>query len=410
MHPVVLDQPYEFVPPYHGTFWPWILRKLVPGYLRRSYGIEQLQFDGVERLQQSLSAGHSVLLAPNHCRPSDPLIATELCRRVGTTPYTLASWHLFMEGRLQRFILRRIGGFSVYREGLDRQALQASAEILQQARRPLVIFPEGVISRTNDRVLALMEGVSFIARTAAKRRAAAQTPGTVVVHPVAIRYHFHGDIKSAVGETLDSIERRLSWRPTHNLDLVARIYRVGEALLWLKEIEYFGRPQEGQIPVRLQRLIDQILTPMERELRNGKTESTTVARVKQLRMAILPDMIAEEMSDAEKERRWGQLADMYVAQQLGHYPPDYVRSNATTERMLETVERFEEDLNDVSRIHRPMSATVRVGTAIEVSSKRVRGTREDPVMTELDRQLRDLLEIPHPSAADSPTANRIVEA
>lgn len=396
MHPVVLDQPYEFVPPYRGRVWPWLLRKFVPGQLSRRYGIEQLECEGLHRLQQSIAEGHSVLLAPNHSRPADPMVVAEVCRRIGTTPFTMASWHLFMESRLQRFILRRFGGFSVYREGLDRQALQASVEILHQSKRPLVIFPEGVITRTNDRVLALMEGVSFVARSAAKKRAADDPPRQVVVHPVAIRYHYHGDIAAAVSRTLESIERRLSWRPVREPDLVARIYRVGEALLWLKEIEYLGRPQEGEIHERLQRLIDQILTPLEQQWRNGKTESTTVARVKQLRMAILPDMIAEEVTEQEKEARWGQLADMYVAQQLGHYPPHYVRSNPTTERLLETVERFEEDLTDVCSVYRPMSVTVRVGDAITVSPKRQRGSGEDPLMAEVDRQLREMLSIPLP--------------
>ena len=271
MHPVVLDQPYEFVPPYRGKFWPWLMRQFVPGQLRRRYGVERVEIEGLQQLEQSRSSGHSVLLAPNHCRPSDPMIAAEICRRIGTTPFTMASWHVFMEGRLQRFVLRRMGGFSVYREGLDRQSLQASIEILQQSKRPLVIFPEGVVTRTNDRVLALMEGLSFIAHAAAKKRAAANPPGEVVVHPVAIRYHFHGDIDAAVSETLESIERRLSWRPVDEPDLVARIYRVGEALLWLKEIEYLGRPQEGEIADRLQRLIDKILTPMEQEWRLAKT-------------------------------------------------------------------------------------------------------------------------------------------
>lgn len=306
----------------------------------------------------------------------------------------MASWHLFLEGRLQRFILRRIGAFSIYREGLDRQALQASVDILTEAKRPLVIFPEGVITRTNDRLCTLMDGVSFVARSAAKKRAGGSPPGKVVIHPIAIRYHFHGDIDKAFHETLDSIEQRLSWRPKREPDRVARIYRVGEALLWLKEIEYFGRPQEGDIPVRLERLIDQILVPLEGEWLEGRSEANTVARVKNLRTAILKDMIAGDIDDNDRERRWNQLADMYLAQQLSHYAPEYVRSNPTNERLLETVEKFEEDLTDESRVHRPMTAEVHVGEAIEVSPKRQRGATEDPIIRDLDRQLRDMLGIP----------------
>lgn len=398
MHSVVLDEPYEFVPPYQGRAWPWALQRLVPRKLRRAYGIEEVRFEGLDRLRASFQSGHSVLLAPNHCRPSDPLVVTELCRQVGVAPFTMASWHLFMQSRWQRFLLRRAGAFSVYREGMDRQALQAGVEILEQSSRPLVIFPEGVITRTNDRLLALMEGVSFVARSAAKKRAKGDKPGKVVVHPVAIRYHFHGDIDKALHETLDTIENRLSWRPKRETDRVKRIYRVGEALLWLKEIEYFGAPQTGDIPTRVDRLIDQILGPLEQEWLDGKVEATAVARVKQLRAAVLPDMISGDLSDEERQRRWDQLADMYIAQQISHYPPDYVQRKPTDERLLETVERFEEDLTDFSRIHRPMSATVKVGTAIEVSPQRVRGAKEDPVMSELHQQLHDLLEIPLPTA------------
>jgi hypothetical protein len=40
MHPVVLDEPYEFVPPYRGRCWPWLLQKYVGRLLRRSHGVE----------------------------------------------------------------------------------------------------------------------------------------------------------------------------------------------------------------------------------------------------------------------------------------------------------------------------------------------------------------------------------
>ena len=400
MHSVVIDKPYEFVPPYHGRIWPRFLQQFIRWHLSKEYGIESIECSGLELLCQSLDAGHGVVLAPNHCRPSDPMVVSEMCRQAGVAPFTMASWHLFMNGRLQAFVLRRAGAFSVYREGMDRQALQAAIEILEKGKRPLVIFPEGVITRTNDRILAMMDGLSFIARSAAKKRAAADKQ--VVVHPVAIRYHFHGDIEKALHSTLDDIENRLSWRPKRNANLVARIYRVGEALLWLKEIEYFGGPQTGDMPSRLQRLIDGILVPIENEWLNGAAcdDKTPVARVKQLRIAILRDMIEGNISDEDRARRWDQLADMYLVQQLGHYPPEYVRSNPTNERLLETIEKFEEDLTDACRIHRPMSVSARVGEAIPVSPKRVRGAVDDPVMSQLERQLHELLGIR--SASGSP--------
>ena len=394
MQPVVFEDPYEFVPPHRGRIWPRILQQFLPRRLRREYGIERVECPGAEHLRHSLDAGHGVLLAPNHCRPADPMVVCELCRQIGTLPFLMASWHLFKVNAFQRFLLRRAGAFSVYREGMDRQALSTAVEILTSAERPLVVFPEGVVTRTNDRLVSMMEGVSFMARSAAKKREAEQQ---VVVHPIAIRYHFHGDLEASAHQALDDIETRLSWRPKRQGSLPDRIFRVGQALLWLKEIEYLGEPQTGSLEARLARLIDQILGPIEQEWL-GKTyhDRDAVSRVKQLRTAILRDMIDGKVSEAERARRWDQLAAMYIAQQMGHYPPHYIRSNPTPERILETVERFEEDLTDVCRIYRPMSATVHVGEAIPVSTQRVRGG-DDPVMSELERQMHAMLEIPQGS-------------
>ena len=320
----------------------------------------------------------------------------EMCRQAGTLPFVMASAHLFMQGRLQAFLLRRAGAFSVYREGLDRQALSAGIDILTRSKRPLVVFPEGVISRHNDRLNALMPGTAFMARTAAKKRADRDAKTGVVVHPVAIRYHFHGNIEDALSPALDDIEGRLSWRPKHELDLYERITRVGESLLCLKELEYLGSPQHGTIYQRAERLIDDLLEPLEREWLNGRRESTTVARVKQLRIAILPDMVQCTIDPEERDRRWKQLADMYLAQQLACYPPDYLRSNPTKERLLETVERFEENLHDTCRVYRPMTVTVTIGPPIAVNPVRERGAAEVPLMASLDRQLHSLLGITPP--------------
>ncbi len=187
MNNIIIEKPYIFVPPYDGWFWPKFLQLFVRRRLRRVFGIQEIECRGLQHLRESLAAGHGVLIAPNHCRPCDPFVISELARQVGEIPYTMASWHLFMQGRLQAWMLRRAGVFSIYREGMDRAALAAATEILVKAHRPLVIFPEGVISRTNDRLNALMEGTALIARSAAKKRAAARPPGQVVVHPVALR-------------------------------------------------------------------------------------------------------------------------------------------------------------------------------------------------------------------------------
>ena len=53
-----------------------------------------------------------------------------------------------------------------------------------------------------------------------------------------------------------------------------------------------------------------------------------LARVKALRAAILPGMVAENVDEAERSRRWRHLADIYLAQQLSNYPPRLFQAGA----------------------------------------------------------------------------------
>jgi hypothetical protein len=159
----------------------------------------------------------------------------------------------------------------------------------------------------------------------------------------------------------------------------------------MKEIEYFGAPQAGELSQRLQGLIDRILVPLENEWVKGRREKEIVGRVKLLRIAIVPEMISGNLPEAELQRRWRHLADVYLAQQLAFYPPNYLEADPTPERLLETVERFEEDLTDVARVHPPMRAVVDVGEAIEVTPERTRGAEGDPLMIAIREQLETML-------------------
>jgi 1-acyl-sn-glycerol-3-phosphate acyltransferase len=391
MQNIVIDKPYVPVLPHRGRIWPWILSFYLPRVLRKKYGVTKVDIANADRLKASIAAGHGILLTPNHCRDEDPLVLGLLARAVKNPFYAMASWHVFMNDRLEAFLLPRAGAFSIYREGIDRGALNTAIEMLETAERPLVLFPEGMISRTNDQINDLLDGTALIARSAAKKRAKLSPPGKVVVHPIAIRYRFQGDAEKAVTSVLKEIEARLTWRREDDIPILDRIYKVGTALLTLTEIDYMGQPQPGDLSQRLPNLINAILNPLEDEWTHSRHDDTAPARVKRLRTAILPDMTKNEIDEPERKRRWKQLADVYLAQQLFHYPPGYARSNPTPERLLETVERFEEDLTDKIRVHGPMHATITVGEAIEVPASREERGLEDPLMHQIEVQLKTML-------------------
>jgi 1-acyl-sn-glycerol-3-phosphate acyltransferase len=388
---IVIAKPYRFVPPHRGRFWWRLFKPILPIYLKKTAGIVRVTCRNVERLKASLDAGHGVMLTPNHCRPPDPMVLGALTYQINRPLYIIASWHLFMQNRLQSFLLPRLGVFSIYREGTDREAIKTAMQVTAEADRPLVIFPEGVISRHNDRLNNLMEGTALMARGAAKQRATLNPPGKVVVHPVAIRYFFDGNIDAAILPVLREIEHRLTWQTNDHLPVRQRIGKIGVALIALKEIEYLGAAQTGDFAERLQRLVDTLLVPLENEWVKGRREKEIVGRVKVVRIAMLPEMINGNLPEAEMQRRWRQLADIYLAQQIAFYPPGYLDANPTPERVLETVEKLEEDLTDLARVHFPMRAVVDVGEAIEVSPERTRSADGDPLMIAIREQIESML-------------------
>ncbi|HEX4414039.1 MAG TPA: 1-acyl-sn-glycerol-3-phosphate acyltransferase [Lacipirellulaceae bacterium] len=393
MHRVVIDEPYKFVPPVYSEWWPTLLRFILRPNLRRMYGVNSVECRHVERLQASLAAGHSILLAPNHSHLADPMVLGVLGMEAGCHVFAMASWHVFKQTAFQTFMTRRMGAFSILREGNDRQAIETAIDILVSRRRPLIVFPEGVMTRHNDLVEEMMAGPSFIARQVAKRLKKENQPGGVVIHPVATRYSFNGDLTTAVTPDLETLEKRLSWQPQRHLSMVERITNLGRAFLSLKEIEFLGAPGDGNIYERAEKLVQTVLSQLESQWHIADHTGNVAVRVKRLRTAILPELIEDRIPHSQRERCWRDLAAAYYVQQISHYPRDYIlREKNLPERVVETVERLQEDFTDVYTIHRPWHAIVQVGEAIPIGTQRARDELGDPIMAEVRRQLQSMID------------------
>ena len=53
MQNIVIEQPYKFVPPHRGTWWPNFIQttNLCGHYLRRTHGIVEYECRSAERLR-----------------------------------------------------------------------------------------------------------------------------------------------------------------------------------------------------------------------------------------------------------------------------------------------------------------------------------------------------------------------
>lgn len=394
MQSTVVEKPYTFLPPHRGNRWPSFIQftRAVDFYLRRKQGVVSYDCRHGERLRQSLDAGHGIVLAPNHCRYADPLALGWLARQTKTHVYAMASRHLFDAGALMTYAMRKMGAFSVWREGLDRQSIETAIEIVATADRPLILFPEGSTFRSNDRLQPLLEGVSFIARTAARRRA--KTGGTVVMHPVAIKYVFQGDLQQWAAPVLERLERQLTWNPRHDMPLIARIARLAAGWLAVKEVEFLGAVSSGALHDRATRLIAALVEPIEQQWNRRVSEGPPVPRIKSLRTKLVPVLLSSDTQPEEAAAIRDQLRRLDVAQQLASYPEGYLTEPPVTEtRVLETIQSLEEDLLEKSQWSwpGPLHVILEVGEAFTVDAQRLARNAEDPLLVRLRDDLSAML-------------------
>ena len=392
---VVFDRPYTFVPPHRGNAWPSFIQafRIVDRYLKKKEGVVSYECRNLHYLSQSLNHGDGILLAPNHCRYADPLVLGWPARELGIHVYAMASWHLFNKGTFDSFAIQKMGGFSINREGTDRQSLETAIGILATAERPLILFPEGTTNRTNDVLKPLLDGVSFIARSAARRREKT-SGGRVVMHPIALKYLCVSDMTAWAEAQLSSLEKQLGWQVCHDRSVRQRTVRLAQGLLALKEVQYLGDSMSGSLPERRDRLISHLLSVTESRLGIVSEESEVRTRIRTIRSSVVSKYFSRsgDVDRAEQLQLKNDVVAADLAQELISYPDCYLQSEeATDTRIVETIQRMQELLQGKADSSVPLHVIIECGEPIIVPTRKAPRGEADPVMKQLQSHLSSML-------------------
>ena len=392
---MVSTRPYRFMAPVNHTVWPRLMWPGIWLWLDFNGGVQSADCVGVEHLRSSLQQRKGIMLTPNHVRPSDPLAMLVLGHAAGTLLYSMASGHLFRQSPFHTFFIRRFGAFSVHREGVDRESFQSAVRLLSHAQRPLVLFPEGVVTLTNDRLVPFRSGGELLARTAARQ---AQTTGAstgVVIHPVAIRYQFRGELTGTLTPLLQRMERSLGLQAPVADNLAERVEAVGAVLLAQREAYFLGAVQTGPETVRVEALADRALSAMEASLGLPPSTDAVHGRVRRARQAVVKRLAQPGLPRGEQDALRRRIRELAVINGLGSLLPGYVLGNPTPERLLETAQHhWEMHTRRVLSI-RPWHVTLTVGPAVPVSA--VRNRRHAPLMEHIQDSVAAMLAANAPS-------------
>ncbi len=381
--------PGVWTPSLNPTMVNW-LRPLRKRQQRRVVNIHDIDITGEEIIREQLDKGHGVMIMPNHASHADPYVIYAAADAANTALYVMATWHVF-HGKpwTVQWALRKHGCFSVDREANDIGAFRLATGILQTKREPLVVFPEGEIYHCNDRVTPFREGAAAIAVAAARK---SKRPISCV--PCAITYRYVDDPTDALLQTMGELEEAIFWRRQTDQPLPKRIYRFAEALLAVKELEYFHETRSGELPDRIRALGDHIMAQVESRHALDGTGKCIPERVKVARKTIMEQLSQESIEDGQKQKLESDLEDLFLVVQSFSYPGDYVVDQPSIERMAETLDKFEEDVlrKPTASIKARRRAKVQFGDPIEVVGDRKAKGQTTTLTSKAEQAVQSMLD------------------
>jgi 1-acyl-sn-glycerol-3-phosphate acyltransferase len=387
-------QPYQTPPRYwEPRMTPWICRlwrPMINRELRRGQKITHIEVQGIEHPQAALKENCGVMVTPNHSFHYDSYVMIETAHRVGPPFHFLSAWQVFaMSKPFEQRVLQWHGCFSINREAADLKAFKQAVDIVANAPQPLVVFPEGDIYHSNDRVTPFRDGAAAIAMSAAKK-----AERKVVCLPVALKCFYVQDPTAELTKVMTRLEERFNWRPRTDWPLDKRILHYADGLLAMKEIEYIGRQQSGTIPERIQGLANHVLAKHEQTYEVKTTAGIVPERVKEVRRAVIKRLEEPEIKEEARRPLVDAMDDLFFVVQLFSYPGNYLSEKPTLERTAETLDKFEEDVlqQDFPGIRGERHCVVRFGAPIEIPKERGARDAVQQMTDQMENAVQGLLD------------------
>ncbi len=342
------DQPYRFTPPAPNRLVAFIFKRLnYRWYLPRKQRITSVTVSGRDELIHARREGDAVLFLPNHPTHSDAAIFIEAQRQAGSRTRMMAAYDVFLRSRIDAWIMRKLGAFSVDREGSDQRSMKEAMRTLtelSQSGWALTIFPEGNVYLEGERVTPFNDGASFLALRAAKELA--ESGRRVLIVPVSIKVTHTTDQRSTLIQALARLAGEVGVTIDAQGSPIEALKTIGLAAMH-RNLKQRGldQPQAEDLPTLIHAAADAVLRDLERKLDiTPKPGDTPIDRVRAARR-----IIHEVRTDTDRAidhaaaRVWADQA--MLAFRFASYSGRYVGERPTLDRVAETIDKLDEDLH-----------------------------------------------------------------
>lgn len=393
--------------PRHQPVIMALARAVAPLYLRAMVRVTQVRIAPEDRARLEALRGERVVLTPNH--PAfDPVVLFQLSTRLRQSFYYLASRELF-NSPLQAYVVSNVGAYAIERGTHDEHALHTTRRLIREGQHWLVLFPEGEAHYLHDAALPFLPGAARLGLGALEDLSQAGAPPPVYLVPLALRYHYLGDMRPAMLASLQRLERELGLgAPGQERDWHVRLGRIADRVLDCNE-EALGivAADQHDLQARLDTLRELVLKraaealgialpPADQPLRNRLRKIIVAAK----RISHTPPTQGAAYARRLYRRTCAHTAllqrELARVVEFVSLTGTYGYDVPTVENYLDVLGRLELEVLGRRRHWGPRAVTVRVGEALDLRDY-LELYRSDPArasqqaISEVERRVQALL-------------------
>lgn len=370
-------KPFTFYPPKNNRLVTAIVKKLLRRDIRRKLKVHDIRVSDDTLVRLRRLKGQRCLVTPSHSGGFEPHIVMYVSKLLDEDFNYVAAMELFARSRVHRWILQRLGVYSIIRGAVDRPSFTTTREILAAGKHWLVIFPEGESVGQNSIVIPFQSGVFQLAFKALEDAAKTENSPSLYCIPLAIRYVYLQDMHGEIDASLDRLESKLAIpsikRSSCRYD---RLRRVAEAVLIANErVHQFQPDVHNSMNDRIQRLMDHVLSGLEARL--GISPTAKQPLIDRIRAAFIAvDRVVEQESAASEYEQRLTLEQQHAARELYHdlwralrfvaIYDGYVAESLNVERFLDVLGLLELEVFKRLRIWGPRRACVEVAEPVDL--------------------------------------------
>lgn len=400
--------PFTFYPPKNNRFLIRLVQLGIKRMIRRKLRVTEIEIDqdDLERLRRL--KGERCLVTPSHSGGFEPHIIMYLSRLLQDEYNYVAAMELFEQSPFYRWLMPRMGVYSIIRGAIDRPSFSMTRKLLAAAKRWLVIFPEGQTIWQNSMVIPFQQGVIQLAFKAYEDATKSDEDAHLYCIPIAIKYVYLKDMHAEIDASLVRLESKLSIpEESSPLSRYARLHRIGEAVLAANEQAHqITASAQSDLNDRILDLKLHIVSRLEQQLAVTPSDRQTLLERIRTLFNTLDRILYEEPAGSDYEQQLAserqQIArslyeDLWRLLQFVAIHDGYVRESMTFERFTDMLCLLEMEVFRERKIWGPRKACVKVGEPVDLkdrasSYKAEKHATVRAVTLTLESSVREMLE------------------